>query len=456
MVAYLPFQLALNLSPDVDLMSGRVLILGLFGVWAVKELYQKKIGRHPGLDQSCPVLDTGGSRPRNKSGATKFWISAFARMTEGWALALFFILSAISILGAENQIWGLRKLLVFASIFPLFLLTGALIKNRKEAQMLIYVIIGGAAVSGVIALAQFLAQFIFGLDAVMGFWSARIIPVFSGASFGSLVASNPSWLVNINGQTVLRAIGLFPDSHMLSFYLGLTLSFLPVAFIFNKRYRLPLFIVYCLLFIVLLLTFSRGGYLGLLFSLAIFILFAWRKFSQEDKKFFSVTLLLAAVILLLIGWPVARRLISSFDVQEGSNIGRFAIWRDSWEVIKKTPVIGVGLGNYSLAVNFSQDYRNAVTSHNLYLDIWAETGVFALLAWLFMFGAAARGAYGKIKKLPVIALGCLAALAYFGAHSFFETAIFNPTVLAFLMIVLGLSLRTTKTYESTKEFPPLS
>ena len=89
-------------------------------------------------------------------------------------------------------------------------------------------------------------------------------------------------------------------------------------------------------------------------------------------------------------------------------------------------------------------------------DIWAETGVFALLAWLFMFGAAARGAYGKIKKLPVIALGCLAALAYFGAHSFFETAIFNPTVLAFLMIVLGLSLRTTKTYESTKRISPLS
>jgi len=41
LVAYLPFQVALNLTPDVDLMSGRILIVGLFGVWVAKEILSR-------------------------------------------------------------------------------------------------------------------------------------------------------------------------------------------------------------------------------------------------------------------------------------------------------------------------------------------------------------------------------------------------------------------------------
>src|SRR3989344_1410655 len=143
LVAYLPFQAALNLSSDVDLMSGRVLILGLFGVWAVKEVYQKRIRLKRELNPPQPLLAEREEKALDFRALFKNHIFI--------ALALFFILSAISIFGAENQIWGLRKLLVFVSIFPLFLLTGALIKSKKDAQTLVYVIIGGAAVSAGVA-----------------------------------------------------------------------------------------------------------------------------------------------------------------------------------------------------------------------------------------------------------------------------------------------------------------
>ena len=162
------------------------------------------------------------------------------------------------------------------------------------------------------------------------------------------------------------------------------------------------------------------------------------------KKFLGATSLLLVVILLLVGWPVATRLISSFDFREGSNMGRLVVWQDSWEIIKKSPIIGVGLGNYSLAVNFNQDYRNAVTSHNLYLDLLAETGLLGLAAWLTVLGLGGLAAWRKIGSEPVEAFSTLSALAYFGAHSFFETAIFNPTGLAFLMIILALSVAETK------------
>ena len=120
-------------------------------------------------------------------------------------------------------------------------------------------------------------------------------------------------------------------------------------------------------------------------------------------------------------------------------MGRLSIWQDSRQIIRKNPIIGVGLGNYSLAVSFNQDYRNAITSHNLYLDIWSEMGILGLLAWLAVFLAAAREAQKRIKDNFILSIGCLSALAYFFTHSFFETAIFNPTVLAMLMVVLGLA-----------------
>ncbi|HRY52225.1 MAG TPA: O-antigen ligase family protein [Candidatus Portnoybacteria bacterium] len=411
LVAYLPFQLALNLTSDIDLMSGRILILGLFFVWLIKEFSQNK-------ERLVSFI---------KEPASIFLITLFS-------------LAALSILVANNQVWGMRKLLVFASIFPLFWLVKSFIKNAKDWQKLAYVILGGAIISALVALAQFLGQFIFGQEVVMGFWTEHILPLFSGAQFGSLVAASPSWQVAIGGQTIMRAIGLFPDPHMLSFYLGLTSPLALAWALFSKKRRLVFFIIYFLLFIVLLLTFSRGGYLGVISSLIVLAFFGGRSFGAKAKKFFFASLMVAAVIFLFFGWPVVSRLFSSFDLSEGSNAGRLAIWQDSIEVIKKSPLLGVGLGNYSLSVGLGQDYRNSITSHNLYLDILAETGLLGLASWLLLFWAAIKAAIKKIDQAPVVAFGILGALAYFLTHSFFESAIFNPTVLAFLMVVLGLAV----------------
>jgi O-antigen ligase len=170
------------------------------------------------------------------------------------------------------------------------------------------------------------------------------------------------------------------------------------------------------------------------------VLAAWPRLEGKAQKFIAGFIFLAAVFLLIFGWPVIARFSSSFDLAEGSNSGRLLIWQDSWEVFKKSPVTGAGLGNYSLALNFASDYRNSLTSHNLYLDLLAELGVFGLLVWLWFYGSALKQLQLGIKSCFPAALGVLGALTYFFIHSFFETAIFNPTVLAFLMIILGLTL----------------
>ena len=407
LVAYLPFQLALNLAPDIDLLSGRLFILGLFGFWLLTNLF--------------------GQKP------------SWSKNLSGFSLSLFFLIASVSLLIAENQFWAGRKLFLFFSVFPLYFLTSNLINNQEKIKKLIWVIAGGAALSALIALGQFLAQFVFGLRTMVDFWGEKIAPYFLGRSFSQLVAANPSWLVETGGHSLMRAIGLFPDPHMLAFYLGLILPIVLVSAIFNKskKFKFILFLIFCFLSLVLALTFSRGAYLGVLISLAVVLLLGWRYLAAPDKKFLARFLLLVGVFLIIFGSPIMGRFISSFDLSEGSNLGRLAIWQSALKIWQEQPILGVGLGNYPLAIDFSENYRNPMTSHNLYLDILVELGIFGLLAWLVIFFGAFKNLAGRIKD-NFLAIGLIGSLVYFCVHSFFETAIFNPTILAFLMIILGV------------------
>lgn len=171
----------------------------------------------------------------------------------------------------------------------------------------------------------------------------------------------------------MRAIGLFPDPHMLAFFIGLVSPLVLVLFFGEKRHRRLLLLIYCFMLIVLFLTFSRGGYLGLLGSILVMGLVSWKKFSQKTRIFISsLFLVLAAVIILT---PVWTRFSSSFNLTEGSNLGRLKIWTEALTQFEKAPLLGVGLGNYPLALDFNAIYRSAVTSHNLYLDILVEMGI---------------------------------------------------------------------------------
>jgi O-antigen ligase len=445
LIAYLPFQVALNLGADYDLASGRVFILLLFAGWLLVVLREKK----------SLTIDARIVLP----------------------LAFFLLLAALSFFWAPSQAWTIRKILFLASIAPIFLLArcyfpsfikegvrGGNLKfknyptlplpstegrenaalrselSRSAAGNFLLVLIIPAIISALIALVQFLAQFVFSLDTVMEFWSRYIAPLWWGQNFGGLVISNPSWLVDVNGQTIMRAIGLFPDPHMLAFYLGMIMPLVLAYLLFGQKNKMALFILYCLLLIVFCLTFSRGGYFGLLASLTLVMVKAWPSLSGVARKFMLSSLALVILLFFWTGISPVTRLISSFDLNEGSNVGRLANWSQSLTVAKSNPVLGVGFGNYSFAVEPSVDYRNAISSHNLYLDILAELGIFGLLAWLAVWSAIGRG-FIKLRlggSQSVFLLGIYGGLIYFAVHSIFETAMFNPTIAAMLMIYLGI------------------
>jgi len=313
----------------------------------------------------------------------------------------------------------------------------------KGIKKIILALVTGSGLIALIGLWQFFAPFVFGLEKVYRFWAIHIVPVFSGFNFGTLILAYPSWLVNVSGQVILRAFSLFSDPHMFSFYLGLILPLLVVLLGVFRKHLSVLYGLYLLLFIALLLSFTRGAYAAIIVTFLVLAGLLWRYLGAK-----KIVLLLGLSLLVFIipGTPISDRFYSSFDISEGSNVGRLEMWQQAGQTGLEHFWQGVGLGNYSLVVDATSGYRNPITAHNLYLDLFSEVGFFALLVWLIVILGTIGQLFWKLartkklnKEQKYIFIGLIGSLVYFLAHSFFETSIYSPVVLAVLMVILGMT-----------------
>ncbi|MFH1671358.1 MAG: O-antigen ligase family protein [Candidatus Portnoybacteria bacterium] len=405
LIFYLPFQIALNPPGGFDLASIRVFILILFVFWLVK--------------------------------IRKF----FFNNLQAPGLFFFLILAGISLLGAQNPLWGARKIAYFLSVFPLYFLVVNLANSLEKTKKIISVLVNGGIIIALIGFLQFLSQFIFGLERVYGFWAVNILPIFSGFNLGALIMAYPSWLVNVSGQTIMRAFSLFSDPHMFSFYLGLILP-LGIVLSIKKNKKLLFTCLNVCMFMCLLLSFTRGAYLALISSFLVLAFLFWKYLGNRK---IALLLFVSLLIFVVPGTAISDRFYSTFNLSEGSNAGRLEMWQEASRIGLNNFWQGVGLGNYSSIINTDFGYRNPITAHNLYLDIFSEMGFFALAVWLLLILGTIGHLFDRIREMKdnterkYLLVGLIGSLVYLSVHSFFETPLYSPVVLAVLMIVLGLS-----------------
>jgi len=161
-------------------------------------------------------------------------------------------------------------------------------------------------------------------------------------------------------------------------------------------------LIFCggLMMVSLLLTFSRGGYLGLGFSVMAVLASSWRYLDRKkDRDLDRVGYDHAGAHYLCraggqpfyFQLPIFRRLFSWSPGDLAGVAGGFL----------EKPVFGVGLGNYSREVSPLAVYRNPITSHNLYLDLAAETGIFGLAAWLILIGGSLGQLVRSLKRKTI-------------------------------------------------------
>lgn len=401
---YIPFQIALNPAEGVDLASGRIFVLILALMWLISGLKNRQV--------FVP-----------------------AKM-QTWLILSFVFISGFSLFWAQNLDWGVRKFLFLLSVFPVYLVATDLFQDQNKKVKIIKFLVWGAGIAAGIGIIQFLLQFIIGLDQTAGIWRNYVTPLFLGKSFSQAVLEYPSWLVNIGGHDYLRAFATFPDPHMFSFYLGLAL---PMAIGLYYALKKRIYLIFSLAILLAnLLTFSRGGYIGLTAGFVFIVLyFTISKKISARKLFISFVLILVVFVSLAIT-PVGKRFYASFSASEGSNKTRFENWQQAVEVIKNNPR-GVGIGNYSYEIEPSAGYRKPIYAHNLYLDIAAETGIANAIIWIALLFYSIRN-FIKKAKYNILYLSGAASLIIFSIHSIFDTALYSVQVLPLLLIIITLDV----------------
>ncbi|MBO0724750.1 MAG: O-antigen ligase family protein [Blastocatellia bacterium] len=179
--------------------------------------------------------------------------------------------------------------------------------------------------------------------------------------------------------------GMFENPNDLAAALDLLLPF-AIALTLIGRGLARLFYLACaaILAVGVLLTLSRGGFLGLIAS---GVMLLWKLGRGRRLK----TMLCAAVVCAILFAAMPRgygarvaTILNNEDDQTGSAQLRRELLERAATLAINHPIVGVGMGNFHI---YSIHEKVA---HNAYLEIAAELGVMGLIAYLTVIFAPLR------------------------------------------------------------------
>lgn len=134
----------------------------------------------------------------------------------------------------------------------------------------------------------------------------------------------------------------------------------------------------------LLLSLSRSGWLGLSAAVVIYIIFVADK---KIKQLFPVLLLAAALLIIYV--PALNSRVLSPVYGDRSASSRLILWNAGWQEIKKSPVLGQSLTGFAHdwdTMNIQLDLDTHNYPHNIFLDVWVETGILGLISFIYLAG----------------------------------------------------------------------
>jgi O-antigen ligase len=196
-----------------------------------------------------------------------------------------------------------------------------------------------------------------------------------------------------------------------------------------------------LVIIVIILTVSRSGWLGLMAGGAVLLIF------MTTVPRWKRTLLMVMTLLIL---TTALGLVK-MQGREESNRNRVSAWRNSISIAGRRPLTGMGYGTYPYAYRSWDAGHNSgeesfiapLHAHNIFLHILTETGIPGLLLFLYIMFSAYRLSLTKItanKDERLWHIYAVTALVGFTLHELFNCYLNYPALaLPFWLIIGGIS-----------------
>lgn len=197
-------------------------------------------------------------------------------------------------------------------------------------------------------------------------WPGSLDASLSGASIVQLE----------DGTRWLRAYGLLPHPNVLGgFVLAMLSAPLSLFLVRSKLRALPL-ILFSMAVGLIVLTFSRSAWLGLVF-IGAGMLAQWKKLDPKKLRQLFLAGLFTVALLLIFLLPLFLTRLGAGEVQaeQVSSYTRLWLVQRTVEMFQENWLLGTGIGSYSLALSSHvADFYDIEPVHSLPLLVASELG----------------------------------------------------------------------------------
>lgn len=361
------------------------------------------------------------------------------RLPRGWLLplTLLFLINLVSSFMAPVPFYGYSTLFLQLKSYLVLLYLANTIRDAQTVRLIGFAFAGVLIMQGLIVLEQALVGVIFtaenlGRDAV-------VLKSLAGTGY------------------IYRMAGTLTHPNALAMYLNLMLPWVGFLFLVEKRalLRILLIVTIVLALIALILTGSRGAWLGLAITITAGFFLWMRKQGKNPLVGLSVSALMLLLLFSVLFATSATFRTRLIEGDAGAALVRIPLMEVAKEVILANPVTGVGLNSYTsemarydrTAIRIASHYDQQV--HNTWLLMAAETGVPSLLVFVYLFFFLfIREAYRVFKNnqgtLSALGIGVLGMLLAWPVHNLVNlTDPYGETTIWVLIGLLAAASRMT-------------
>ena len=310
----------------------------------------------------------------------------------------------------------IMELTRFWTYILLFFIITTFIDKRKNIRDIVGVFILSVTLSCIIGLMQYFGILKTLVDPATGIDTGKVYSTFVNPNY---------WGAFIN-------IVLFPV--------------LMLAIKKVKYYKF-LYFLFLILFLNLIMTGTRGSWIGFFMGILLMIII-------YNKKLIIPVIVITPFTLLIP--KVWQRLISIFDPESWTIVERFTLWKTGYLMFKEHPILGVGNGNYLIKYSeYIKRYheldlgREEYSVHNSYLKVLCETGILGFIPFLLIIVFYVKKIIDIYKK-PINALSKDMAIAFLCSivsylfQNISNNLFFIPQINAFFWIIGALLITYNK------------
>jgi len=241
----------------------------------------------------------------------------------------------------------------------------------------------------------------------------------------------------------IRIAGTFSNPNYFSYVLEMILLFCIALYyhVWKNSSRIWLMVAFFLSFISLYFTGSRTGMLAFFVGVTVYFL------CMSEKTI--LVIVFGGLTLVLVGTAIFpeqsvflfKDLIPRPETFLAEINNRFMLWDVALKQISKNPFMGTGLDTYRNLVpkDAPELLRTSIHCHNIFINLWLETGIAGLLAFVWIFSRAGISAIRQLKNStvrPYLSAG-IGMIVVTIVHGIMDAPLVSAQTLSFFGIFLA-------------------